>query len=92
VLDGLAKLFAGRRKERRHSPRQQVRFTLSVLKGGERIPGIGLEISLNGCLIATQEPPAAARDDYDVLVGFLKGTASRSSSGAGRMNGEAGSA
>ena len=72
MLSGLAKMFSGRRKERRHSLRQNVRFTLVVVNGAEEIPGIGIDMSLNGCLIATQRPPSGSSLDAILDIGNRK--------------------
>ena len=45
--------------ERRSSPRLRARFTLVVVRGAEEFPGTGLDLSLNGCLIAMADPPSA---------------------------------
>ena len=67
LFNELTKLFSGERKERRHSPRKKARFNVAWVKDGkELIPGMGMEISLNGCLFATKQPPAAA--DFDVIM------------------------
>ncbi len=56
----LAALFSrGRPEDRRSSPRLRVRFTLVIQNGSEQRPGVGLDMSLNGCLIATKVPPQA---------------------------------
>lgn len=56
----LAGLFSkGRPEDRRSSPRLRVRFTLVVQNGAEQRPGLGLDMSLNGCLIAMKQPPTA---------------------------------
>jgi hypothetical protein len=57
LFNELAKMFSGQRKERRHSPRKKGRFNLVWLNGVEQIPAIGMEMSLNGCLIATKQAP-----------------------------------
>ncbi len=67
MFNELTKLFSGQRKERRHSPRKKVRFNLSWIKGpNELMPGIGMEISLNGCLWATKTPPGVP--DFDCIM------------------------
>jgi hypothetical protein len=56
----LAALFSrGRPEDRRSSPRLRVRFTLVIQNGSEQRPGVGLDMSLNGCLIATKVAPQA---------------------------------
>jgi hypothetical protein len=57
LFNELAKMFSGQRKERRHSPRKKGRFNLVWLDGAEQIPAVGMEMSLNGCLIATKQAP-----------------------------------
>jgi hypothetical protein len=67
LFNELTKLFSGKQKERRHSPRKKVRFGVSWVKNGkELIPGMGMEISLNGCLMATKTPPETP--DFDVIM------------------------
>jgi len=59
VLKRLTNLFAPRSQERRSSPRLHARFTLIVVRGSDELPGTGLDLSLNGCLIAMERPPSA---------------------------------
>jgi hypothetical protein len=67
LFNELTKLFSGERKERRHSPRKKARFNVAWVKDGkELIPGMGMEISLNGCLFATKQPPTT--QDFDVIM------------------------
>jgi hypothetical protein len=67
LFNELTKLFSGQRKERRHSPRKKVRFNISWVKGvNEFMPGVGMEISLNGCLWATKTPPNTP--DFDCIM------------------------
>jgi len=67
LFNELTKLFSGQRKERRQFPRKKVRFSISWIKGpNELMPGIGMEISLNGCLWATRTPPGTP--DYDCIM------------------------
>jgi len=67
LFNELTKLFSGKQKERRHSPRKKVRFNISwVRNGNELIPGIGMEISLNGLLFATKSPPGVP--DFDIIM------------------------
>jgi hypothetical protein len=67
LFNELTKLFSGKQKERRHSPRKKARFNLSWVKNGnELVPGIGMEISLNGCLWATKTPPGVP--DFDIIM------------------------
>lgn len=67
MFNELTKLFSGQRKERRHSPRKKVRFNISWIKGpNEFMPGIGMEISLNGLLWATKTPPGTP--DFDIIM------------------------
>jgi hypothetical protein len=66
MFNELSKMFSGQRKERRHSERKKVRFTYVWLNGAEQVAGVGMEMSLNGCLIATkQAPPTPA---FDVIL------------------------
>jgi hypothetical protein len=46
--------------DRRRAPRHRVRFTLVVVNGAERVAGIGMEMSLTGCLIGTKRAPAGS--------------------------------
>ena len=57
MFNELAKMFSGQRKERRHSPRKKGRFNLVWVSGVEQVPAVGMEMSLNGCLIATKTAP-----------------------------------
>ena len=67
MFNELTKLFSGKQKERRHSPRKKARFNISWVKNGnELIPGVGMEISLNGCLLATKTPPGVP--DFDIIM------------------------
>jgi hypothetical protein len=67
LFNELTKLFSGKQKERRHSPRKKARFNISWVKNGnELIPGIGTEISLNGLLFATKSPPGVP--DFDIIM------------------------
>ncbi len=67
MFNELTKLFSGQKKERRHSPRKKVRFNIAWIKGpNELMPGVGMEISLNGCLWATKTPPGTP--DYDCIM------------------------
>jgi hypothetical protein len=66
LFNELTKLFSGQKKERRHSPRKKVRFNIAWIKGKEMIPGIGMEISLNGCLVAFKSPPESS--DFDIVM------------------------
>jgi hypothetical protein len=70
MFNELAKMFSGQRKERRHSPRKKARFNFVWLNGVEQVPGVGMEMSLNGCLIALkQAPPKPA---FDVVMDVEK--------------------
>ena len=67
MFNELTKLFSGQRKERRHSPRKKARFNISWVKNGnELVPGIGMEISLNGCLLATNTPPGVP--EFEIIM------------------------
>jgi hypothetical protein len=66
LFNELTKLFNGQKKERRHSPRKKARFAVSWINGKEMIPGLGMEISLNGCLWATKNPPNAP--EFDIVM------------------------
>jgi hypothetical protein len=55
VFNELTKLFSRKSQERRHSQ-----------NGNELVPGIGMEISLNGLLFATITPPATP--EFDVIM------------------------
>jgi len=67
LFNELTKLFSGQRKERRHSPRKKARFNISWIKNGnELMPGVGMEISLNGLLFATKTPPGVP--DFDIIM------------------------
>jgi hypothetical protein len=67
LFNELTKLFSGKQKERRHSPRKKARFNISWIKNGnELVPGLGMEISLNGCLLATKSPPGVP--DFDIIM------------------------
>jgi hypothetical protein len=67
LFNELTKLFSGKQKERRHSPRKKVRFNISWIKNGnELMPGIGMEISLNGLLFATKSAPGVP--DFDIIM------------------------
>lgn len=67
MFNELTKLFSGKQKERRHSPRKKARFNISWVKNGtELIPGLGMEISLNGCLLATKTPPGVP--EFDIIM------------------------
>ncbi|MGA2394907.1 MAG: hypothetical protein ABSH03_16320 [Candidatus Lustribacter sp.] len=67
MFNELTKLFGGQRKERRHSPRKKARFNISWVKNGnELIPGVGMEMSLNGLLMATKTPPGVP--DFDIIM------------------------
>ncbi len=57
MFNELSKMFSGQRKERRHSPRKKGRFNLVWVSGSEQVPAVGMEMSLNGCLIATKQAP-----------------------------------
>jgi len=45
--------------DRRSSPRLKARFRLVIVRGADEVPGTGLDLSLNGCLIAMADPPNA---------------------------------
>jgi hypothetical protein len=67
LFNELTKLFSGKQKERRHSPRKKARFNISWVKNGnELMPGIGMEISLNGLLFATKAAPGVP--DFDIIM------------------------
>jgi hypothetical protein len=67
LFNELTKLFSGERKERRQFPRKKARFNVAWLKGpGELVPGMGMEISQSGCLIAMKNPPGAT--DFDIIM------------------------
>lgn len=67
MFNELTKLFSGKQKERRHSPRKKARFNISWVKNGnELVPGIGMEVSLNGLLFATKSPPGVP--DFDIIM------------------------
>ena len=70
MFNELAKMFSGQRKERRQYERKKARFNFVMLNGTEQIPGIGMEMSLNGCLIALKQSPA--RPAFDVLMDLEK--------------------
>lgn len=60
MLKRLAALFfRPRADDRRSSPRLKARFRLIVVRGTDELPGTGLDLSLNGCLIAMADPPSA---------------------------------
>jgi hypothetical protein len=60
VLRRLAALFSRPKpQDRRSSPRLKARFRLVVVRGPDELPGTGLDLSLNGCLIAMAHPPNA---------------------------------
>jgi len=70
LFNELTKLFSGQRKERRHSPRKKARFNISWIKstpaGNELMPGVGMEMSLNGLLFATKNGPGVP--DFDIVM------------------------
>ena len=68
MFNELSKMFGGKQqKERRHSPRKKGRFNVSWVKNGtELVAGLGMEISLNGMLFATQNAPDAP--DFDIVM------------------------
>jgi len=67
LFNELTKLFGGKQKERRHSPRKKARFNISWVKNGnELIPGVGMEMSLNGLLMATKTAPGVP--DFDIIM------------------------
>ena len=67
MFNELTKLFSGERKERRHSPRKKARFGVTWVRGlNDFVPGMGMEISLNGCLWATKTPPTAP--EFDIIM------------------------
>ena len=67
MFNELSKMFGGKQKERRHSPRKKGRFNVSWVKNGnELVAGLGMEISLNGMLFATQNPPDSP--DFDIIM------------------------
>ena len=67
MFNSLSQLLSGKQKERRHSPRKKVKFNIAWVKNGnELVPGIGMEISLNGCLWATKTPPGVP--DFDIIM------------------------
>jgi hypothetical protein len=70
MFNELAKMFSGQRKERRHSPRKKARFSFVWLNGTEQVSGIGMEMSLNGCLIALKQAPS--RPAFDVVLDLEK--------------------
>lgn len=73
LFNELTKLFSGQKKERRHSPRKKVRFNLVwIAMTGEQMPGVGMEMSLNGCLIATKNPPPTPTFDTVMDIGNRK--------------------
>jgi hypothetical protein len=67
LFNELTKLFSGKQKERRHSPRKKARFNISWIKNGnELVPGLGMEIQLNGLLFATKTAPGVP--DFDIIM------------------------
>ncbi len=73
MFNELSKLFSPKQKERRHSPRKKVKFTLQWIKGpAEYIPGIVTEMSLNGLLFATKVPPTEKSFDVILDIGTRK--------------------
>lgn len=67
MFNELTKLFSGKQKERRHSPRKKARFNISWIKNGnELVPGLGMEIQLNGLLFATNTAPGVP--DFDIIM------------------------
>jgi hypothetical protein len=64
MFNALSKVFSGKPKERRRWPRKKMVFEFVWLRGEERIPGLGTELSEGGCLIATREAPPA---DFDAI-------------------------
>jgi hypothetical protein len=67
LFNELTKLFSGKQKERRHSPRKKARFNISWIKNGnELVPGLGMEIQLNGLLFATNTAPGVP--DFDIIM------------------------
>ena len=67
MFNSLSKLFGGGPKERRQFPRTKMRFEFVWLRGEQQVPGLGTELSVAGCLIATQEAPPA---DFDAIFDF----------------------
>jgi hypothetical protein len=73
LFNELTKLFNAKEKERRHSPRKKVRFSLQWIKGpAEYIPGIVTEMSLNGLLFATKIAPPGKTFDVILDIGTRK--------------------
>jgi hypothetical protein len=67
LFNELTKLFSGKQKERRHSPRKKARFNISWVKNGnELVAGVGMEIQLNGLLFATKSAPGVP--DFDIIM------------------------
>jgi hypothetical protein len=73
VFNELAKMFGSSKKERRHSPRKKVKFPLVWLTPyNEQIAAVGMEMSLNGCLMATKQAPMTPAFDTIVDLGSRK--------------------
>ncbi len=61
MLNELVKRLSARKPDRRAAERVRLQFGVVWLRGTERVPAHGLEISEKGLLLATKEVPAGAQ-------------------------------
>jgi hypothetical protein len=77
MLKRLAAIFSRPKgADRRRSTRLKARFRLVVVRGAEEFHGTGLDLSLNGCLIAMAHPPDAPQFKAILEIGDRRITVS----------------
>jgi hypothetical protein len=57
MFNSISAALNNKNKEHRRYPRKKMTFKFVWLRGGERVPGVGTELSEGGCLIATRDQP-----------------------------------
>jgi hypothetical protein len=66
MLNEIFRWMSDRKTDRRTSDRKKVQFAMAWLRNEEPVPGVGVEISLNGLLFATKTKPETP--SYNVLM------------------------
>ncbi len=69
MFNSISEALSGKSKEHRRYPRKKMVFKFVWLRGGERVPGVGTELSEGGCLIATREAPPK---EFDAIIDLGK--------------------
>ena len=71
MINSISQAFSGKKKEHRRFPRKKMSFRFVWLRGAERVPGVGTDLSEGGCMIATRDTPPA---EFDAIFELGKRT------------------